>query len=100
MSEPDHSVQVQVSQQFDSLATFKLAMIRWAINSGQEIKISKTDKKRTVYVCNIVKDTPAHASVSFIHKRAMGSFKISNLFAFTAFFILSRASRPSPFDET
>jgi hypothetical protein len=58
MSESNLPVQVQDGQQFDSLATFKLAMIRWAVNSGQEIKISKTDKKRTVYVCK-------HAKCSF-----------------------------------
>jgi hypothetical protein len=28
------------------------------VNSAQEIKISKMDKKRTVYVYNLVKDTP------------------------------------------
>jgi hypothetical protein len=74
MSEPDHSVQAQVSQKFDSFATFKLAMIRWAIYSGQEIKISKTDKKRTVYVCNIVR-VHLLASVSFIHKRVWADLK-------------------------
>jgi hypothetical protein len=52
MSESDHSVQVQVGQQFNSLATVKLAMTRWTVNNGQEIKISKTEKKRTMYVCN------------------------------------------------
>jgi hypothetical protein len=46
MPEPNLLAQVQVGQQFDSLATFKLAMIRWEINSGQEIKINKTNKKR------------------------------------------------------
>jgi hypothetical protein len=61
MSESDLSVQVQVGKQFDSLATFKLAVIRWAVNGGQEIKISKTDKKRTVYVCKHAKCS-IHAS--------------------------------------
>jgi hypothetical protein len=48
MSESDLPGQVQVGKHFDSLATFKLAMICWAVNSGQEIKTSKVDKKRTV----------------------------------------------------
>jgi hypothetical protein len=44
------SVQVQDGQQFDYLATFKLDMTRYAVNSGEVIKISKANKKRTVYV--------------------------------------------------
>jgi hypothetical protein len=52
MSESDLSVQVQVGKQFDSLATFKLAVTRWAVNGGHEIKISKTDKtKRELCMC-------------------------------------------------
>jgi hypothetical protein len=52
MSESNLPVQVQVQdgQQFDSLATFKLDMIHCSVNSGEVIKISKIDKKRTVYV--------------------------------------------------
>jgi hypothetical protein len=51
MSESNLPVQVQDGQKFDSLATFELAMIRWAVN-----KISKTDKMRTAYT---------HAKFSF-----------------------------------
>jgi hypothetical protein len=44
MSESNLPVQVQDGQQFDTSATFKLAMVCWVVNSGQEIKISKTNK--------------------------------------------------------
>jgi hypothetical protein len=45
MSEINLPVHVQVGRQFNSLAAFKLDMIRSAVNTGEVIEISKIDKK-------------------------------------------------------